>query len=639
MKRITLLLSMAVVASTSGVYAQEIGWRSYGGDPGGTRYSPLNSIDTDNVGQLELAWTYRTGELGQGADDSDDMTFQSTPILVEGMLYVSTAFGKVIALDPTKGVERWSHDPDVRRGRSYSEVTNRGVSAWVDEQAPTGAACRLRIFVGTIDARLIAIDGKTGEPCRDFGHAGTVNLAQGMGSSEGDYQVTSAPAIINDLVVVGSSIGDNWNRDTGNGVVRAFDARSGRQQWAWDPIPRDSTSFVAGAANAWSTISVDPDRDLVFVPTSSPSPDFYGGDRLGDNTYGNSLVALRGSTGELVWAFQTVHHDLWDYDIAAQPALVEFVRGGRQVAAVVQATKMGMIFVLDRETGEPIFPVEERAVRRSDVPGEESSPTQPFSTLPTFMPQGPLHAADVFGLDDADRRACVQLVSANGRRSNGIYTPPSLEGTVMYPGNGAGVNWGSVSFHHERNLLILNTTRLATLVQLMTREDFNREVRGNREPGFEYGRMGGSPYGMKRATLLSPQRLPCNPPPWGTLAALDLSTGEVAWEIPLGETPERYGIPAEVAEDLKGWPNNGGSIVTAGGVVFIGATMDQKFRAFDVANGNELWKTTLPRAGIATPMTYAVEGKQFVVITAGGHGKWGLEQGDFVMAFALPESR
>jgi quinoprotein glucose dehydrogenase len=340
-----------------------------------------------------------------------------------------------------------------------------------------------------------------------------------------------------------------------------------------------------------------------------------------------------------VWAFQTVHHDLWDYDIAAQPALVEFAHDGRRVAAVVQATKTGMVFVLDRETGAPIFPIEERAVPQSDVPGEQASPTQPFSTLPSFMPHGPVSANDVFGLDDTERQACRAAGTANNLRPGGLYTPPSLRGTVMFPGNGAGTNWGSVSFHPGRSYLILNTTRIATYVQLMTREDFDRTIVNDRQPGFEYGRMRGSRYGMRRATLLSPRGLPCNPMPWGTLAALDLSTGTVAWEIPFGDTPDRYGIPPSIASEMKGWPNSGGSIVTAGGVIFIGATMDQKFRAFDVASGQELWKTDLPRAGIATPMTYAVDGKQYVVIAAGGHGKWGLEQGDYVIAFALPDSR
>jgi quinoprotein glucose dehydrogenase len=588
------------------------------------------------VGGLEVVWTYRTGELGQGAEDGDELTFEATPILFDGRLYLSTAFGKIIALDPTTGTERWAFDARIPRDQSYSEVTSRGVSAWRDSSAAAGAPCAGRIFFGTIDARLFALDARTGRLCEDFGVNGTVDLAAAVGMrGEGDYQVTSAPAIINGLVVVGSTIGDNWNVDTGPGVVRAFDARSGQERWSWDPIPRDSSGFLAGAANAWSTISADLARDLVFVPTSSPSPDFYGGHRPGDNAYGNSLVAIRASTGEVQWAFQTVHHDLWDYDLAAQPALIDVVRGGRSIPAVAQATKMGTLFLFHRETGEPLFPIEERRVPPSDVAGETAWRTQPFPTRPApLMPHGALTADSAWGIDEADRMACREIFSRY--RSQGIYTPPSLQGTLMYPGNGSGTNWGSVAFDPARGLLVLNTSRLVTLVQLMTRGDYER---GERAPEYEYARMAGADYTMRRTTALSPKGLPCNAPPWGTLAAVDVATGDLRWEVPLGSVPEDLGLPPEVAGRIQGVPNSGGPIVTAGGVVFIAATRDEYLRAFDVETGEERWRHRLPRAGVATPMTYQVNGRQFVVIAAGGHGKADLEVGDFVVAFALPESR
>lgn len=631
------LLVMIVAGWGPAAWAQGVsaagysGWYAYGGDAGGTRYAPLEQIDRSNVGDLEVAWTYRTGELGEGSPVAGKLTFEATPVLFEGTLYLSTAFGKVIALDPATGVERWVYDPEVDRTKRYSELTSRGVSVWLDEEAEAGAACRARLFIGTIDARLIALDAATGEPCEDFGKRGQVDLGAGFRRGGGgeyvDYQVTSPPAVINGLVVVGSSIGDNWNVNTGNGAVRAFDARTGKVVWQWSPIAQERT-VRTGAANVWSIISADPERDLVFVPTSSPSPDFFGGLRPGDNRYANSVVALRASTGEVVWAFQTVHHDLWDYDIAAQPALVDVMRDGEIVPAVAQATKMGSLFVLHRETGEPLFEVEERPVPQTTVSGETTFATQPFPTRPRpLMPQGPLRPEDVWGPTEEDREACRALLE--GRRNEGIFTPPSLEGTIMYPGNASGTNWGSVAYDPQRRLLILSTSRLATLVQLIPRDELAEEQARAERAGeaFEFGAQRGAPYAVKRLTLLSPSGTPCNPPPWGTLAAVDLDTGEVTWEVTVGEFG---GQPV-------GTPIFGGAAVTAGGLVFAGGTMDDTFRAFDVESGEVLWSTKLPRSAIATPMTYQAEdGKQYVVVVAGGHGKLGLPTGDYVMAFALP---
>jgi len=591
-------------------------WHAHGGDAGGTRYAQLDQVNRINVQRLERVWTYRTGELGQGSPVKEKLTFEATPILFDGTLYFSTAFGKVIALDPETGEECWVYDPKVDRTKRYSEVTSRGVSVWHNAEVNNSRAGR--IFIGTIDARLIAIDAATGVPCEDFGDDGQVDLTEGLGvKSRVDYQVTSPPAIINDLVVVGSSIGDNWHADTGHGIVRAFDARTGVLRWAWNPLRSDEEyTGPVGGANAWSIISADPERNLVFVPTSSPSPDFYGGLRSGDNRYANSVVALRASTGAVVWHFQTVHHDLWDYDIAAQPVLVTITHDGQRIPAVAQATKMGSLFLLHRETGQPIFPVEERPVPQTDVPGERTWETQPFSTLPLLMPQGPLTSADAWGRTDTEREENRELMGKH--RSNGIFTPPSLEGTIMYPGNAAGTNWGSVAFDPERQLLVANTSRIATLVQLIPRGSFDQTRR--EEGDFEFGAQREAPYAMKRKTLF------INPPPWGTLAAVDLSSGEMRWEVPIGE----------VNGQTIGLPNAGGPMITAGGLVFLGATIDSMFRAFDIDTGEVLWNTELPLSAIATPMSYELDEKQYIVIAVGGHGKMGLSTGDYVMAFALP---
>lgn len=607
-------------------------WPAYAG-PAGSRYSPADQLTPANVSRLAVAWTYHTGEAGQDARDAEKLTFEATPIHFDGRLYVSTAYGRIVALDPATGGEIWTFDAAVDRNTRYSEVTSRGVSAWRDPDAKPDTPCALRIVAGTIDARLIVLDAVTGWPCADFGSKGIVRLHEGLDlKSPPDYQVTSPPAIIGGLIVVGTSIGDNWHADTGDGVVRAFDARSGAERWRWNPVPHQPGRI--GAANAWSVINIDAARDLLFVPTTSPSPDFYGGLRPGDSRHANSVVALRGSTGEVVWSFQTVHHDLWDYDIAAQPVLVDVTRNGQTVAAIAQPTKTGWLFVLDRTTGEPLFEVQEKPVPRSDVEGEQAWPTQPAAVgLPVLMPQGPLTPETVWGPTEEARAECQRL--ARPLRSEGIYTPPSLQGTIMFPGNGAGTNWGSAAFAPASQRLVLNTSRVATLVQLIPRDKFDA---ARAEGGdWEFGSQRETPFGMRRKTFETAEGIPCSPPPWGTLAAVDLDTGRLAWEVPLGHLPDGHPLMDLAGKPPIGLPNAGGPIVTSGGLVFIGATFDQRIRAFDVATGAELWQFKLPFAGIATPMSYvADDGRQFVVIAAGGHGKMDLPVGDSLVAFALP---
>jgi quinoprotein glucose dehydrogenase len=641
------ILTFSVILS--GVFASPpqtgvADWPAYGRDPGGSRYSPASQIDRDNVKELKVAWTYRTGESKPGIGKV--AAFEATPIVIEGFLYLSTPFNKVIALDPESGMERWTYDPQVDSARSYSEVTSRGVSMWSDSKAKVGSPCQRRIFVGTIDARLISLDAVSGVPCRDFGREGQVDLTRDLRIVDrGDYQVTSPPAVIGDLLIVGSSIGDNRGVELERGVVRAFDTRTGILRWSWDPIPQtandparktwdNKSGARTGAANAWSLISADPRRDLVFVPTSSPSPDFYGGERLGSNLYANSVVALRGSTGKMVWHFQTVHHDLWDYDVAAQPMLVTVKQKGREIPAVAIGTKIGHLFLLNRENGNPIFPVEERPVPASTVPGESASPTQPFPKLPPALVPQKLEPEDAWGLSDSDRDWCRERIKAS--RSLGVFTPPSFEGTIMFPGNVGGVNWGGMSHDPTRGLAIVSTNRLATLVKLIPRDEYSKlrsSGEGNRLQG-EFGRQTGAPYAMYRELLRAPNGAPCNPPPWGALSAVDLATGAVRWEVPLGTIP-LFALFPKASE--WGSPNLGGSIVTAGGLVFIAGAMDNYLRAFDVETGKQLWKGELPASGQATPMTYRLSsGKQFVVIAAGGHGKLGTKIGDHVVAFSLP---
>jgi quinoprotein glucose dehydrogenase len=621
-----VLLGLGVVAlacAARGQSAADSGWPNYGNDGGGSRYSPLSQINRGNVGQLRVAWTYRTGALEVQTELNHKAAFEATPILVEGKLFLSTPYDHVIALNPQSGEKVWEFDPKLDLSHGYSEVTSRGVSAWRDVAAKPGQPCALRIFIGTLDARLIALDGQTGKTCADFGAEGQIDLTRDVNlRDEGDYQVTSATSIAGELVIVGSSIGDNRAVELERGIVRAFDVRTGKLRWTWDPIPWASkTQPRTGAGNAWSTISVDAERDLVFIPTGSASPDYFGGFRKGDDKWSNSVVALRASTGEFVWGLQVVHHDLWDYDVASQPAL--FIWKDKTPGVAI-TTKMGRVFVLNRLNGKPLFPVEERTAPKSDIPGEEAWPTQPSGI--SLVPEG-LKPGDGFGFTPEEKQWCEDRIKSS--RSEGIFTPPSLQGTLVYPGNAGGVNWSSSAFDPQHHLLIMNTNHLAMWVKLIERDKLAGVYsarKQNRMEG-EFARQTGAPYAMYREPFLSPKGTPCTAPPWGTTVAIDLFSGKKVWDVPLGS----------YSKDLQtGTVNFGGPIVTAGGVVFTAAAMDNYLRAFDADSGKEIWKFELPASGQATPMTYSVSGKQYLVIAAGGHGKLETKQGDYVVAFTLP---
>jgi quinoprotein glucose dehydrogenase len=619
-------LLLGLVPSSSAQAKPEAGWPNYGNDGGGTRYSPAALIDRTNVTQLKTAWTYRTGALPHDVELDKKAAFEATPILVDGKVFLSTPYDHVIALNPETGAKIWEFDPKLELPHGSSEVTSRGVSAWREPHAKAGKTCALRIYIGTLDARLIALDGASGKPCADFGMDGEVDLANGVKLRDpGDYQVTSAPAIVKDLVITGSAIGDNRAVALERGIVRAFDVRTGNLRWAWDPIApwAYQTTPRTGAGNAWSTIAVDAERDLVFIPTGSASPDYYGGIRKGDNKWADSVVGLRASTGEFVWGFQVVHHDIWDYDVASQPTLFAWKDG---TPAIAITTKMGRVFVLNRLTGAPLLPVEERPVPKSDIASEESWPTQPASTI-SLVPEK-LSPEDAWGKDAQEKQWCADKIKA--ARTGEIFTPPSLQGTLVYPSNVGGVNWGSAAYDPQRHLLLVNTNRLPIFVKLIPRDEL-AEARKNasdldRSHG-EFARQTGAPFAMFRTPLLAPSGLPCNAPPWGTVAAVDLFEGKKVWDVPLGTW-----IPGM----NTGTVTLGGPMASAGGLVFTAAAMDNYLRAFDTETGKELWKIELPAGGQATPMTYTLKGKQYVVIAAGGHGKLGTKQGDYVVAFTLP---
>lgn len=647
--RVALLLSMVVGVTAQAQSPIVSDWGHYGGDAFAQRYSPLREIDRDNVARLEVAWTYRTGELGAGFLSVDKLAFEATPVLAFGNLYLSTPTNIVIALDPATGAERWRHDPRIARDRHYSEGASRGVAVWEGAHDKPPGPCRRRVFEGTLDARLIALDAESGKPCADFGDGGSVRLDVAARPTEpGQYLVTSPPAVFDNVIIVGSAIGDNRGVELERGIVRGFDARSGETLWTFDPIPdspehptygawRPGQAQRTGGANAWAPITVDPGRGLAFVPTGSASPDFYGGERLGSNAMANSIVALDARSGAVRWFRQLIHHDLWDFDLAAQPTLIEIESASRSIAAVVQATKSGLLFVLDRETGAAVYGIEERKVPASRVPGEAAWPTQPYPSTPALVSQAPFTPADAWGLTFWDRGKCRELIRKY--RNEGAYTPPDLGGTILSPSYLGGVNWGGLAHDVRSNRIITVVNHLPMIVTLEPREQWAAQLAAQRASGefphSEFAKQRGTPYGMRREPFLSPWGLPCVRPPWGTLVNVDLEQNRIVWQVPLGGT--RGFMPSWLPARDFGMPSLGGPIVTAGDLVFVAASMDSYLRAFDVETGKELWKARLPAGGQATPMTYRAGSghRQFVVIAAGGHGTLGTPQGDYVIAYAL----
>lgn len=554
---------------------------------------PSEPITPASVARLKIAWTYDTGE---GIElFRKDPRFEATPVYAAGNLYISTPGGFVVGLDADSGREIWKTDLHVSRDRNYSDFANRGVTLAGDT-----------IFVGTADARLVSINRVTGELRPGFGKEGQIQLTEGLRhwpEYGGEYGVSSPPAFYHDLIIVGSFVADNSRARMSSGEVRAFDAKTGALRWTFQPLPKDSP---AGAANTWSRIVVDEPNGLVFLPTGSASPDYYGGLRPGDNRDADSIVVLKAATGEKVWAFQTVHHDLWDYDVASPPLLFP----GKNGPAVAVGSKTGHLFLFDRLTGKPFFPIEERPVPQSDVPGEQTSATQPFPTLPPALVPQQITEKDIFGATPEDLKACRDWF--HKLRNDGIFTPPSVQGSLHVPGNIGGMHRGGVAWDPVHRLLIAPVNRLPAVIRLIPRDQFWKEKRHH--PDTEITEQDGTPFSMSREVFDAPSGIPCIAPPYGELVAVNPDTGKIEWHVPLGEIQEK-------GHTVLGLPNLGGPAATNTGLVFIGASLDKHIRAFDAADGRVLWTGELPTSARATPLIFTSRsGRQMVAIAAGGHG-------------------
>ena len=629
MRQILLLCASLCAASAA---AQD--WQHYGGDPGGRHYSAAQQITRENVAQLQVAWVHRSGDSEKLPAWMENTSAQATPILLpaaagESLVYC-TPFNRIIALDPGTGAQRWSHDPGIKL-EGERPFRCRGVTYHEELRVDAGAPCRHRLFTNTHDRRLLAVDALTGESCADFGDNGQVTL-HGHGQPADMISNSSAPLAASGLVITGSTVVDFHYARAPRGTVQAYDSLTGELRWQFDPLEGHAGS---GGANVWAPMSVDESLGLVYLPTSAPSPDYYGVNRPGTNRYANSVVALDLASGAVRWHFQHVRHDLWDYDTPAQPILFDWNKHGDSVPALAQPTKQGFVFVLDRRTGESLWEITEQPVPPSQVPGEIASPTQPKPIAPPQLLDSFLMPQQAWGLTPWDRGDCARQLDELDNL--GLFTPLSEKLTLMLPGSLGGANWGGGAILGQSGVLILNVNTAPFTGRLIPADNRGgaRDARDHPTAGQRMRvPMQGTPYDVEVGTLVSPLGIPCSPPPWGKLVAVDLVGGSILWEQPLGSIHELGPFPLPFHINW-GTPNLGGGIATAGGLFFIGATMDRQFRAFDTESGEVLWRHTLPMDAAATPMTYIYQGRQYVVVNAGGHAMFDRPQGDYLYAFAL----
>lgn len=616
-------------------------WLQYGNTPYGQRYSPLQQINTQNVGELKEVWRYQTGDV-RLPQDVTETTYQVTPLKFDNTLYVCTPHNWAIAIDAATGKEIWKYDSNSGMNSDRQHQTCRGVSYYEDKSAEAGSLCSKRVYLPTSDARLIALDAKTGQVCTGFADQGVLQLERGMKyNPAGYYYSTSPPVITGNKIIIGGAVNDNFSTQSQSGVIRAFDVNTGELIWNWDsgnPVNTeplaDGETYSTNSPNSWSVFSYDEALGLVYIPLGNQVPDQLGMGRSEYvEKYSSSIVALDINTGRDRWVRQTVHHDLWDMDVPAQPVLLDITRSdGTKVPALVGPTKQGDIYVLDRRTGEPLLEVTEvPAPSKGVIPEDFTAPTQPVSAL-SFQPAD-LKERDMWGVSMVDQLLC--RIAFHKLNYEGRYTPPSINGTLVYPGNFGVFNWGSVAVDPERQVMFGMPTYLAFTSRLVPRSEI--PPKGEDEKASEQGlnRNEGAPYGVFMGPFLSPLGIPCQAPGWGFVAGADLRTGEIAYKHRNGTVMDMTPLPLPFK---VGVPGIGGPIITKGGVAFLGAAVDNYLRAYNLTTGEQLWQARLPAGGQSTPMTYSLDnGKQYVVMVAGGHGSIGTKAGDYIIAYSLPD--
>lgn len=610
-------------------------WDSFHGQLNAQKYSPLTQITADNVGKLTKVWEFHTGDVSDGKGDTPATVWSATPIFANDTLYIGTPFDRLIALDPGTGKEKWHYDTkSSRKALTQPVLKNRGVSYWQAKQPVNGQACQKIVYMGTVDGKLFALDADSGKPCSDFADNGVLDLNQwNTVNAKYPLSVLQPPTVVGNHLLVGWA-GKDWAyAEAPPGTVFSFNAQTGEREWTFDAIPEEIRKRT-GTANVWTHMSADEANGLVYLPVSSPSPNYWGGNRVDAIPLGTSTTALDINTGKVVWSRQWVHHDVWDYDINSAPTLMDITVDGKQIPALVQATKQGFLFVVNRLTGEDVWPIEERPVPQGDgsVQGEVLSPTQPFPTKPApLLDQS--KKPEIWKLADiVGGGQCSRLW--DNLTYEGMYTPPTTkgEGTLTYPDSAGGVQWGGVAFDPQKQIAIVNTSHIVQYVKLYSREDYdNADKDSGNESGF--APQEGAPYGMRLLVASNWLGMPCWKPPFGEIVALDMHTGDVKWRRPVGAS-QQYGF---FMPESWGSPTIGGPAVTAGGVIFIGASMDAKVRAYSVETGEELWSDQAEAPAVANPSVYEYKGRQYVAFVAGGNTILKDQVGDQVVVYALPE--
>jgi quinoprotein glucose dehydrogenase len=634
------LAALAAMLLAGAADAQDATWPTFNGDLAAQKFSPLTEITPENVGSLERAWTLHTGDVWPNPDprpdgpptgpDTPATVWSATPLFVNDTLYLGTPFYRIFAVEPDTGKVKWTYDTHaVLEALTQPDLKNRGVAYWQAAAPVAGQPCQKRVYIGTMDAKLHAVDADTGAPCADFGEGGVLDInAFNTQNAKWPLSLLQPPTVFEDTLYLGWA-GKDWAEAVDSpGSVFALDARTGALRWTFETLPREVRDQT-GTANVWASMSVDAERRLLYVPVSSPSPNFYGGAYPNDLPVVTSVTALDADTGAMVWSRQLVHHDIWDLDTNAAPTLVDIDKDGRTIPALVQTSKQGFLYVLDRETGEPVYPMEERPVPASDIPGEHAWPTQPYVARPE--PLTPDRWPGVARLADlASFGYCSR--TAGKLRDEGRFTPPSLEGSLVYPPTTGGAEWGGGAVDPASGTFVVNYSSVVQIYRLIPRAEYRHEASGGNEAG-GYFPQTGAPYGLELTTFLNPIGMPCWKPPYGSIAAYDLRTGDLLWDVPFGQV-QKWGF---YMPPSWGSVTIGGPVVTASGLVFIGASMDSRVRALDLKSGKELWKAVVGAPAVALPAVYEYKGKQYVVFVAGGNSILSPKVSDEVAAFALPD--